>query len=128
MSLSGDLPISFIPTQKPEAARTFYEDTLGLTFETDNDFAMVFRVGPAPGVMLRIVRARDFVAASHTVFGWIVKNIEESLDELECKGVNFLRYGHFDQDKRGIWEAPDGARIAWFQDPDGNTLSISQHL
>jgi len=128
MSLSSDTPISFIPTQKPEAARTFYEDTLGLTFETDNDFAMVFHVGPAPGVMLRIVCARDFVAASHTVFGWIVKNIEESLDELDQKGVTFLRYGHFDQDKRGIWEAPDGARIAWFQDPDGNTLSISQHL
>lgn len=126
MSLAADLPISFIPTQNPEAARTFYQDTLGLAFETDNDFAMVFRVGPAPGAMLRIIRTRDFVPPAHTVFGWIVSNIEQSVDELERNGITFLRYGHFQQDKRGIWDAPDGARIAWFQDPDGNTLSISQ--
>ena len=127
MPLTDSAPIAFIPTQQPEAARTFYEQTLGLSFVTDNDFAIVFLVGQNPQVMLRIVRARNFTPASYTVFGWAVADVERMVDELGAKGIKFLRYGHFQQDERGIWDAPDGSRIAWFQDPDGNTLSISQH-
>lgn len=127
MSLATSLPIAFIPTQEPEAARKFYEQTVGLKFVTDNDFAIVFRVGPEPQAMLRIVRARGFSPALYTIFGWEVENVEQSVDELLGKGIQFLRYGHFEQDARNIWNAPDGSRIAWFQDPDGNTLSISEH-
>jgi len=127
MPLTDSLPIAFIPTQKPEAARHFYEHTLGLTFVTDNDFAIVFHVGAQPKTMLRIVHARNFSPAAYTVFGWAVKDVEQTVDELVVKGLSFLRYGHFEQDGRNIWNAPDGSRIAWFLDPDGNTLSISQH-
>ncbi len=127
MSLATSRPIAFIPTQQPEAARQFYEHTLGLTFVTDNDFAIVFHVGPEQPIMLRIVRARGFAPAAHTVFGWAVENIEQTVDDLVARGIQFLRIGYFEQDERGIWSAPDESRIAWFKDPDGNTLSVSQH-
>ena len=127
MSLAITQPIAFIPTQQPEAARHFYEQTLGLTFVTDNDFALVFHVGPKPGIMLRVVRVRDVSPPAHTVFGWAVDNIERTVDDLAARGVQFLRPGYFEQDARGIWSAPDGSRVAWFKDPDGNTLSVSQH-
>ena len=127
MTLAVSKPIGFIPTQKPKEARHFYEEVLGLTFETDNDFAIVFRSGPAPGMMLRLVRTPSFTPASYTAFGWYVHHLEEAIDALAAKGVTFERYGYFKQDERGIWNAPDGTRIAWFKDPDGNTLSISQY-
>ena len=69
----------------------------------------------------------SFTPSSHTVFGWEVENIERSIDELIAKGTTFLRYGYLEQDERGIWYAPGRAKIAWFQDPDGNNLSLSQH-
>lgn len=127
MSLATKPPIGFIPTQNPDAARQFYEQTLGLRFESDDKFALVFRVGPAPGTMLRIVRAPQFTPFPFTIFGWEVDDIVASVSALSANGVNFLRYGMFEQDERGIWNAPGGARVAWFKDPDGNTLSISQH-
>jgi len=127
MSLAASAPIAFIPTQQPQAARLFYEHTLGLTFITDNDFAIVFHVGPEPQTMLRIVRTRNFSPAAYTAFGWAVDNIEQAVDDLVAKGITFLRYGYLEQDARNIWNAPDASRIAWFQDPDGNTLSLSLH-
>ena len=127
MSLNTSVPISFIPTQQPAAARQFYEHTLGLTFVDDNDFAIVFEVGPEPRSMLRVVRARDFTPAAYTVFGWKVDDVEQAVDDLAARGITFLRIGYFEQDERSIWNAPDGSRIAWFHDPDGNTLSVSQH-
>ena len=127
MSLSSSQPVGFIPTSKPEAARVFYEDTLGLRFEKDDQFAIVFRSGTALGVMIRIVRMPEFTPAAYTIFGWEVTGIEAVVDELAAKGVTFLRYGYFEQDERGIWRTSDGSSVAWFHDPDGNTLSISQH-
>ena len=50
-----------------------------------------------------------------------------SVTELATTGVEFTRYGFMKQDKQGIWDAPGGTRVAWFKDPDGNTLSLSQH-
>ena len=128
MQLAMLSPIGFIPTQNPEAARAFYEDTLGLRFESEDSFATVFRLGPEPGTMLRVVRLpQPFTPASYTIFGWEVEDIETAIDELAAKGVSFLRYGFFQQDERGIWVAPGGAKVAWFNDPDGNTLSLSCH-
>ena len=127
MSLGSSPPIAFVPTGQPEAARLFYEQTLGLNFITDNDFAIVFHVGAHPQTMLRVVRTRNFSPAAHTVFGWAVEDLKQAVDELATKGVTFLRYNHFEQDQRNIWNAPDGSRVAWFKDPDGTTLSISQH-
>lgn len=128
MPLTTALPIGFIPTRKPDEARAFYELGLGLRFESDDGFALVFRVGPAPGTTLRIVRASECTPPPFAIFGWEVPNIESAIDELAAKGITFLRYGFFEQDARAIWHAPGGTRVAWFQDPDGNTLSLSQGI
>ena len=127
MSLAQNAPIAFIPTANASAARRFYEETLGLTFERDDHFAQVFRAGNGTGCMLRVVSVPDFKPVPYTVFGWEAADIEKTVDELTAKGIEFLRYSFFEQDVLGIWRAPDGTRVAWFLDPDGNTLSVSQH-
>jgi hypothetical protein len=49
-----------------------------------------------------------------------------TIDALRELGITFNRYDGMEQDARGIWEAPGGgALVAWFSDPDGNTLSLS---
>ena len=126
MGLAQNSPVGFIPTTKPEAARAFYEKTLGLRFESADEFAIVFRLGPA-GIMLRVTRAPEFTPAPFTIFGWQTDDIVSSVTELAAKGVEFTRYGFMEQDERGIWNAPGGTKVAWFKDPDGNTLSLSQH-
>ncbi|HEY4009999.1 MAG TPA: VOC family protein [Acidobacteriaceae bacterium] len=118
-------PIGFIPTRNAEAARAFYEGTLGLTFVSDDQFALVFRL--AGDIMLRVVRVGEFQPAQFTIFGWETRDIESSVDELAAKGVEFLRFDFMEQDARGIWNSPSGAKVAWFKDPDGNVLSFSQH-
>lgn len=127
MALTDNQPIGFLPTQNPAAAREFYEKTLGLRFDSEDDFAIVFRVGSSPGTMLRVFRMPAFTPPQYTAFGWEVANLEETVDELSARGIEFLRYDYFEQDERGIWHTPDGSGVAWFQDPDGNTLSLSRH-
>jgi catechol 2,3-dioxygenase-like lactoylglutathione lyase family enzyme len=126
MPLTTNAPIAFIPTSNAAAARNFYETALGLNFVSDDDFAMVFRVGPTQ-TMLRVVRTGTFTPASFTIFGWEVDDIHATVAELTTHGVEFLRYDYFKQDDHGIWTSPSGARVAWFNDPDGNTLSLSTH-
>lgn len=127
MSLTTSRTIGFIPTSDAEAARVFYNDVLGITFVADDQFALIFRVGPEPGTMLRVVRAPGFTPAPFTIFGWEVDDIQAAVNDLNKRGIKFLRFGFFEQDEQGVWSSPDGSRIAWFKDPDGNTLSISQH-
>ena len=126
MGLAQNSPVAFIPTTKPEAARTFYEKTLGLRFESADDFAIVFRLGAAD-IMLRVTIVPDLTPHSFTIFGWQVQDIVASVTELTAKGVEFTRYGFLEQDERAVWNAPGGTKVAWFRDPDGNTLSLSQH-
>lgn len=126
MSLAANEAVAFIPTARPAAARAFYSETLGLMFVEEDAFALVFRIGSVH-TMLRVVKLPSFTPAGFTIFGWESSDIEASVRDLAARGVAFLRFGHFEQDELGIWNAPGGARIAWFQDPDGNTLSLSQH-
>jgi catechol 2,3-dioxygenase-like lactoylglutathione lyase family enzyme len=126
MGLAENSPVAFIPTTKPDAARAFYEKTLGLRFESADQFAIVFRAGPA-NLMLRVTIVPELAPLPFTVFGWQVDDIVASVTDLAAKGVEFTRYGFMDQDERGIWSAPGGTKVAWFHDPDGNTLSLSQH-
>jgi len=126
MTLTTHDPIAFIPTKNAEAARTFYETTLGLTFESDDNFALVFRVGTS-NMMLRIIRADGFTPQPFGIFGWESPNVEADVKALTAKGIEFLRFGFFEQDTLGIWTAPNGNKVAWFKDPDGNTLSLSSH-
>ena len=126
MPLAALNPIGFLPTNNPEAARSFYEQLLGLTFVADDGFALVFRIGPS-NTMLRIARTGEFTPAPYTIFGWEVEALEATIAELTSKGIEFLRFSFFKQDAQGIWHAPGGAKVAWFKDPDGNTLSLSYH-
>jgi catechol 2,3-dioxygenase-like lactoylglutathione lyase family enzyme len=127
MPLSTNAPIAFIPTTDADAARNFYETVLGLNFVSEDNFALVFRVGSAQ-TMLRVVRAPQPFTPNHfTIFGWEVDDIHATIADLATRGVEFLRIGYFEQDPDGVWTAPGGAQVAWFKDPDGNTLSLSNH-
>ena len=81
----------------------------------------------ADGSMIRIVRVGEFTPARFTVLGWEVASIEALVARLTAAGVAFELYGLPDQAPDGVWSAPGGAKVAWFKDPDGNVLSISQH-
>jgi catechol 2,3-dioxygenase-like lactoylglutathione lyase family enzyme len=116
--------IGFVPTQHPTKARSFYEATLGLRFIDDDKFALVF---DANGTMLRVVTVKEFKPFPFTVLGWEVSDIEKVVAGLQQKGVKFEKYPWMEQDKLSIWTAPGGAKVAWFKDPDGNVLSVSQH-
>jgi hypothetical protein len=76
--------------------------------------------------MLRITAVDPVVAAPYTILGWQVSNIDSMVDDLAGRGVTFLLYENMGQDDRGVWTAPGGAKVAWFRDPDGNTLSLTQ--
>jgi catechol 2,3-dioxygenase-like lactoylglutathione lyase family enzyme len=123
--LANNPIIAFIPTRDAAIARTFYEGLLGLRFISDDQFALVM---DANGTMLRIVRAGDFTPFPFTILGWQVTNIDQTVADLTAKGLTFQRYTFLDQSPSGIWTAPgNAAKVAWFTDPDGNTLSLSQH-
>jgi catechol 2,3-dioxygenase-like lactoylglutathione lyase family enzyme len=115
--------IAFVATRDAAAARKFYEETLGLRLVADEPFALVFDVN---GRMLRIARTEALSPAAHTVLGWDVEDIEAKVEELAARGVSFLRFEGMPQDENGIWASPSGARVAWFKDPDGNNLSLTQ--
>jgi len=115
--------IGFVATSNAESAREFYEKTLGLTYVSGDQFALVFEVN---GVMLRIQQVDKVDPHRYTSLGWEVADIEKEVAQLTKQGLKFLRYEGMDQDAHAIWKAPSGARIAWFKDPDGNMLSLTQ--
>ena len=117
--------VAFAATRDPARSKAFYRDTLGLRFVSEDSFAIVF---DANGVMLRVSTVRELAQAQYTVLGWEVSDIVGKVQELLKAGVKFERYSFLpDQDELGVWTAPGGTRVAWFKDPDGNILSISQH-
>lgn len=116
--------MAFVSTLDPARAKAFYVGKLGLRLVSEDRFALVF---DANGTTLRVSTVRELAPAKYTVLGWEVPDIAAAATALEAAGVNLERYGLPDQDECGIWTAPGGARVAWFKDPDGNTLSISQH-
>ncbi len=111
-------------TKDAERAKAFYRDQLGLKLVSDVLFALVFDAG---GTMLRVQRVKEVRVAQYTALGWQVPDIAAKVDDLERAGVKFERYGLPGQDEKGIWTAPGGAaKVAWFKDPDGNILSLTQ--
>jgi catechol 2,3-dioxygenase-like lactoylglutathione lyase family enzyme len=116
--------IAMIPTKDKQRAREFYESVLGLRFVNDDSFALVF---DAHGIQLRITKVPEFTVTPYTILGWEVPDIVQSVTALRNAGVEFNKYDWPGQDHLRIWTAPDGSRIAWFKDPDGNTLSVTQH-
>ena len=115
--------VAFVATTDPKRAKAFYAKALGLRLVSEDGFALVFDAG---GTMLRIATVNALQPAGYTVLGWIVPNIAKAVRALVERGVAFQRYKGMPQDDLGIWSSPSGARVAWFTDPDGNTLSLTQ--
>lgn len=121
--LASSKVMAFSATTDAERARAFYRDQLGLKLVEDQGFAMVF---DAAGTMLRVQMVKEVRQAEYTALGWQVPDIAAKVEELEKAGVKFERYGFPGQDEKGIWTSPGGAKVAWFKDPDGNILSLTQ--
>jgi len=116
--------VGFVLTKDAVRARAFYEGSLGLEFVTEDPYGVSFR---AQDNLIRVAKVPHFTPVAYTVLGWAVTGIEAVVDEMAAKGVVFERYPGMSLDKRGIWNTPDGSRVAWFKDPDGNVLSVSEH-
>ena len=115
--------IAFVPTTDLERARDFYGEVLGLRLLGQDEYALVC---DANGTMVRIAAVETFEPAAHTVLGWQVRDIRADVRDLVTRGVQFLRYAGMEQDEDGVWTTPGGEKVAWFADPDGNTLSLTQ--
>jgi predicted enzyme related to lactoylglutathione lyase len=116
--------VAFVATTDPTRAKPFYAKTLGLRLVSEDGFALTFDAG---GTMLRVAIVQTLQPAGYTVLGWIVPDIAKAVRGLMKRGVVFQRYeGMMQQDDLGIWSSPSGARVAWFTDPDGNTLSLTE--
>lgn len=117
--------IGFVSIVDVSRAKNFYRDTLGLRLVMEEPpFALVFE---ANGIMLRLGMAKELPPAHGTVLGWQVPEITATAKDLCQAGVRFERYAGMDQDELGIWTSPSGSKVAWFKDPDGNILSVSEH-
>ncbi len=124
-AMLGSCPaIAFTLTTDPARAKSFYTNVLGLEFVNQDDFAIVFN---AHGTMLRVSMAPTHTPAEHPVLGWQVPDIAATVTSLGQAGVTFERYPFLPQDDLGIWTSPDGsAKVAFFKDPDGNVLSLTE--
>jgi catechol 2,3-dioxygenase-like lactoylglutathione lyase family enzyme len=116
-------PAIIICTRDRARATAFYRDTLGLTLAHEDNFAAVFNIG---GVTLRVSIVADFTPHEHTILGFNVPDVPGTVKALREKGVAFNLYPRFRQDELGILTVPGGTvRVAWFKDPDGNVLSVT---
>jgi len=116
--------MAFSATTDAERAKAFYGDQLGLKLVEDSHFALVFDAGDT---MLRVQKVKEVPEAKYTTLGWQVPDIAAKVDELTKAGVKFEHYGIPGQDQKGIWTPPGSTtKVAWFKDPDGNILSLTQ--
>ncbi|MFZ0961135.1 MAG: VOC family protein [Terriglobia bacterium] len=121
--LSKGKIMAFVGTQDQARAKAFYQGTLGLRLISENHSTLAFDVH---GTMLLVTNVEKAGVVSHTVLGWQVENIAATVKALQKAGVKFERYERMGQDELGIWHAPGGAKVTWFKDPDGNTLSLTE--
>jgi hypothetical protein len=118
-------PISFVATLEPEKATVFYGEVLDLGLIESSPYALVFSDGENT---LRVQIVSELTPASHTVHGWQVADIEREIALLASKGVEFLTFEQLGQNASGVWTTPDGHKIAWFNDPSGNVLSLTEYV
>lgn len=121
--LSAARIIAFVPSRDLGRAKAFYVETLGLKFVSQDSFALVLN---GNGTMVRIAKVGEFQPANFTVLGFDVADIQQEVAALRAKGTLCERYPGMQQDEVGIWRSPSGARVAWFRDPDGNVLSLTE--
>ena len=123
--LGGADIIAFVPIVDVTQAKHFYSEVLGLSLlSEEHPFALVFE---ANGITLRLIIAKELPPTFGTVLGWRVPDVTATVKELQELGVSFERYPGMEQNPLGIWTTPTGAKVAWFKDPDGNVLSVSEH-
>ncbi len=115
--------VAFAASTDLDRAHEFYGGVLGLPCLEATPFANLY---DANGTALRVTRVQRVVTAPYTVLGWSVGDIYATIAALTARGVEFARFGGVEQDEAGVWTAPGGARIAWFHDPDGSVLSLTQ--
>lgn len=117
-------PVAFLYTADRERALGFYCETMGFALKSSDPFGDFLDLGPA---VARLTMLPDYKAGAHPVLGWNVDDIKGAVSALAARGVEFAIYEGMGQDELGIWTAPDGAaKVAWFADPDGNVLSLSE--
>lgn len=114
---------AFVPTVKPNESKTFYRDILGLELLSEDNYALEFN---ANGTLLRVIIVQDLTPQKFTVLGWNVSDISSEIKTLNMKGIVCEKYAFLQQNSLGIWTAPNGTKVAWFKDPDGNVLSLSE--
>jgi len=114
---------AFIPTVHPAKAKSFYRDVLGLELLSEDKFALEFN---ANGTLLRVITVQELTAHPFTALGWNVDDIVETIKALNKKNIFCEKYGFFEQDDLGIWISPNGSKVAWFKDVDGNILSLTE--
>jgi catechol 2,3-dioxygenase-like lactoylglutathione lyase family enzyme len=115
---------TIICTSRPAEAERFYGEVLGLPLTSHSLGALVYDVG---GAVLRVSPVPSMTPSEHTVAGFAVHDIGPVVELLIARGVRIERFPHFPHDADGILTAPDGSRVAWFRDPDGNLLSVVQY-
>ncbi|MEL7481810.1 MAG: VOC family protein [Pseudomonadota bacterium] len=124
MAARSDQPLyTFVPVADGDRAKSFYGETLGLDLLEDTPFAVVFRV---PGGTLRLAKTPNFAPQPFSLVCWVVDDLNAEMAALRAKGIEFERFSGLPQDEDGVWTVPDGTKICWFKDPDGNLLSFSQ--
>ena len=122
--LEGARLVAFAATTDAPRAAAFYTTVLGLKLRYEDDFAVSL---DSEGVEVRLQKVERFDAQPFTTLGWQVAEISGVAERLLQHGVVPERYPWLDQDAMGVWQAPSGARVLWFRDPDGNLLSIAQY-
>ena len=115
---------SIIWTSRIDQAEMFYREVLGLSLQTKSDGALVFDVG---GGDLRVSPVPSTVPSEHTVLGFSVSDVDSVVELLSAREVVFERFDGFPHNEKGILTTPDGSKVAWFRDPDGNLLSVVEY-
>jgi catechol 2,3-dioxygenase-like lactoylglutathione lyase family enzyme len=122
--LESAKPVVIIATRDRRISMPWYRDTLGLKLLSEDPYAAVFALS---GAVMRLSTIENWTPHAHTVFGFEVTDIAVSIRALTAKGVKFIVYPGFGQSEDGVWTSPDGAaKVAWFNDPDGNNLSLTE--
>ena len=116
---------AFVPTTKPDKAKSFFRDILGLKFLSEDKYGIEF---DSAGMLLRVNTVPEYKPQMFTILGWNVEDISANIRSLNEKGIQFEKYPFLEQDELGIWTAPGGSKVAWFKDPDGNILSLTEEI
>lgn len=114
---------AFVPTAKPQDAKSFYRDVLGLKLLSEDNYAIEF---DANGTLLRIAIVQELKPQAFTVLGWNIEDISSTILALNSKDIFCIKYDFLKQDDLGVWTSPSGSKVAWFKDPDGNVLSLTE--